>query len=38
MARHIKQGDSVIVTAGNDKGTVEVISVNPSTTPASSRA
>ena len=30
MGRHIKQGDSVIVTAGNDKGTVgEVISVNP---------
>ncbi|MEE2682038.1 MAG: 50S ribosomal protein L24 [Planctomycetota bacterium] len=30
MARHIKLGDSVIVTAGNDKGTVgEVISVNP---------
>ena len=30
MGRHIKQGDSVIVTSGNDKGTVgEVISVSP---------
>ena len=30
MGRHIKQGDSVIVTSGNDKGTIgEVISVNP---------
>lgn len=30
MARHVKKGDSVIITAGNDKGTVgEIISINP---------
>ena len=30
MGRHIKQGDNVIMTAGNDNGrTGEVISVNP---------
>ena len=30
MGRHIKQGDTVIMTAGNDKGrTGEVISVSP---------
>ena len=32
MPRHIKKGDSVIVTAGNDKGTVgEVVRVIPET-------
>jgi large subunit ribosomal protein L24 len=30
MALHVKKGDSVIITAGNDKGTVgEIISINP---------
>ena len=30
MARHVKKGDSVIITAGNDKGTVgEIISISP---------
>ena len=30
MARHVRKGDSVIVTAGNDRGTVgEVLRVIP---------